>query len=115
MTIILNIIIPLVLTIIVEFFVLVLLGEVCNKILFSSVCVNILTNPTLNIILADSELNDVVFGEIIVFVVEGIWYVCFGKKIEEALIYSGLCNTISFFSGIMLFFFVSIFANLKDL
>ena len=115
MTIILNIILPLVLTIIVEFAVLVLLGEVRDKILYSSIGVNILTNPTLNILLVDSELSNLIIGESIVFVVEAIWYICFGKKIKETFIYSGLCNVISFFSGVMLFFFVSIFADLKDL
>ena len=96
---------PLLLTILIELFVLTLLGEKNKKILVSSLIVNILTNPVVNYL-------NIIFGslmvlfilEIIVVVVEMFWYRILGKSLNDALIYSALCNAVSYFSGNVIYF-----------
>ena len=96
---------PLILTILIELFVLKFLGEKERKILVSSLIVNALTNPAINYFIADNyTIFNVAVGEVIVVMIEMIWYYFFGKTIKDALIYSMLCNVVSYFAGNVIFF-----------
>ena len=96
---------PLILTILIELLVLKLLGEKQKKILVSSLIVNALTNPAINYFIADNyTIFNVAVGEIVVVMIEMIWYYFFGKSFKDALIYSALCNAVSFFAGNVIFF-----------
>jgi hypothetical protein len=96
-------IMPLVLTILIELGVLLLMGERQRRILWLSVVVNVLTNVPLNLSLFYLEADDmtVIVGELVVVVVEALWYYAFLRKWKKALIYSVLCNAISFLSGLL--------------
>ena len=97
-------IMPLVLTILIELGVLLLMGERQRRILWASVMINVLTNVPLNLFLFMFGANDmaVIVGEIIVVVVEALWYYAFLRKWKRALAYSVLCNVISFLAGLLL-------------
>lgn len=96
---------PLILTILIELLVLKLLGEKQKKILVSSLIVNAVTNPAINYFIADNyTILNVAVGEIVVVMIEMIWYYFFGKTIKDALIYSALCNVVSYFAGNLIFF-----------
>lgn len=89
----------------IELLVLKLLGEKEKKILVSSLIVNALTNPSINYFIADNyTIFNVTVGEIVVVMIEMIWYYFFGKTITDALIYSTLCNVVSYFAGNLIFF-----------
>lgn len=96
--------VALVLTILIELGVLLLMGEKQKRILWSSVMVNVLTNVPLNVSLFYFEVDDVgvIVGEIIVVLIEALWYYVFLRMWKKALIYSVLCNAISFLSGLLL-------------
>ena len=102
----------LVATILIEYGVLLLLGERRRKVLLSSVVVNILTNVPLNVYLlrCSGGWRDVLVGEVLVVVVECLWYYGFVRKWSQAAIYSLLCNAISFLTG-MLFQSLLVFFN----
>ena len=97
-------IMPLVLTILIELGVLLLMGERQRRILWLSVVVNVLTNVPLNLSLFYLEADDmtVIVGEMVVVVVEALWYYAFLRKLKRALVYSVLCNAISFLAGLLL-------------
>ena len=96
---------PLILTILIELLVLKFLGEKQKKILVSSLIVNALTNPAINYFIADNyTIFNVAVGEVVVVMIEMIWYYFFGKTIKDALIYSALCNVVSYFAGNVIFF-----------
>ena len=96
---------PLLLTILIELGVLWLLGEKRRKILVSSLIVNLLTNPAINYFLGDDyTVAMLAVGEVLVVVVEMFWYFLFGKTMKDALIYSALCNAVSYFSGNVIYF-----------
>ena len=100
---------PLILTMLIEFLVLKLLGEKSKKILVSSLIVNALTNPLINYFLDENyTIFNVAMGEVIVVLVEMIWYYVWGKSFKNALIYSALCNVVSYFSGNVIYFCVSL-------
>lgn len=104
-----NYIVPLLLTMLIELLVLKLLGEKEKKILVSSLIVNALTNPAINYFIADNyTIFNVAVGEIVVVMIEMIWYYFFGKSFKDALIYSALCNAVSFFAGNVIYFCVSL-------
>ena len=96
--------IALLLTILIELGVLLLMGERQKRILWLSVVVNVLTNVPLNLSLFYLEADDmtVVVGELVVVVVEALWYYAALRKWKKALVYSVLCNVISFLSGLLL-------------
>ena len=96
---------PLLLTMLIELGVLRLLGERRRKILVSSLIVNILTNPAINYFLGDDyTVAMLAVGEVLVVAVETIWYFLFGKSLKDALIYSALCNLVSYFAGNVIYF-----------
>ena len=87
-------------TILIELAVLWLLREKRRKVLLASVAINVLTNVPLNLYLA-SGIKEIIIGEVIVVVVETLWYLCFVKNLKQAFIYSLLCNAISFLLGVL--------------
>lgn len=98
---------PLVGTIIIELGVLLLLGETRRRVLWSSVVVNVLTNVPLNLFLlyVNDSWTALCVGEMLVVVVEAVWYWWFVREMQRALVYSILCNAISMLLG-MLFLIV---------
>ena len=95
-------------TILIELGVLWLLGETRRKVLWSSVVVNTLTNVPLNLWLTSDwseELKEwwlaVAIGEVLVVIVEAIWYWWFVREVKRAVVYSVLCNAISFLTGVL--------------
>ena len=99
----LQLTLALVATILIEYGVLLLLGERRRHVLLSSVLVNILTNVPLNIYLlrCSGEWRDVLVGEVLVVVIECLWYYGFVRKWSQAAIYSLLCNAVSFLTGVL--------------
>ena len=90
-------------TIVIELGVLLLLGEKRKRVLWSSIAINILTNIPLNLflILITGGVTAIFVGELVVFVIETLWYYYFVKDIKQAAIYSALCNAISFLLGLL--------------
>lgn len=90
-------------TIMIEIAVLLLLGEKRRKVLLASVVINVVTNVPLNIIAQYVGLSTVgvIICELIVVVVEALWYYLFVKKASQAMVYSLLCNAISFLVGLI--------------
>jgi hypothetical protein len=83
--------------------VLLLLGERRGLVLGSSVVINMLTNIPLNLfaLYIDNSLMTIVLGELLVVVVEALWYYLFLRVWSRAFIYSILCNAISFLTGLL--------------
>jgi hypothetical protein len=98
-----TLLLALVPTILIELVVLLLLGERRGLVLGSSVIINILTNIPLNlfVIYIDSSLMTILLGELLVVVVEALWYYLFLRVMSRAFIYSILCNAISFLIGLL--------------
>lgn len=90
-------------TILVEFGMLLLLGEKRRKVLLSSIFVNILTNIPLNLYMlhVDGGWTTLVVGELLVVLVEALWYFAFVRKVFQALVYSVLCNATSCLFGML--------------
>lgn len=103
----------LVATILIEYGVLLLLGERRRRVLLSSMVVNTLTNVPLNLYITNCSIDliDIPVGEGLVVVAEALWYYAFTRRIGQACIYSLLCNTISFLAG-LLFLLLLIFLSL---
>lgn len=95
----------LVITILVEIGVLLLMGEKHRKVIIASVVINIITNVSLNIVMQHVGISvpAVVIGETVVVIVEALWYCLFVGKVSQAVVYSVLCNAISFFTGVIIF------------
>lgn len=102
----------LVLTIIIELGVLWMLRERRADVLCSSVVVNILTNIPLNLFLiyVTSSWPAWLAGELLVLLVETLWYRYFVGEWRRAFVYSALCNAISFLIGML----VQLFIQLTD-
>ena len=90
-------------TIVIELGVLLLLGENRRRVLWSSVVVNALTNVPLNLYLlnVNGGWGALCVGEILVVLVETVWYWLFVHEVKMALVYSVLCNAISFLIGML--------------
>ena len=87
-----TLLLALVSTILIELVVLLLLGERNMRILVSSVIINILTNIPLNlfVLYIDNGLTTIILGELLVIVVETLWYYLFIRMLSHAFIYSFL-------------------------
>lgn len=94
---------PLIATILIEYGVLRFLKERSRRVLWSSVVVNILTNVPLNLLVIDNDYDwsVILIGEVIVILVETLWYFFFVKAWGKAFVYGFLCNAISFLSGVL--------------
>ena len=97
-------------TILIEFVVLLLLRERRRLVLGSSVVINILTNIPLNlfVIYINNSIVTIILGELLVIVVEALWYYLFLRILSRAFIYSILCNAISFLIGLLAQLFIVI-------
>ena len=109
-----TLLLALISTILIEFVVLLLLGERRKWVLGSSVVINILTNIPLNlfVISIDSSVMTIMLGELLVFVIEAIWYYFFLRTLSRALIYSFLCNAISFLTGLLAELLIALFLKI---
>ena len=98
-----TLILTLTATIVIELGVLLFLGEKRRNVLTASVVVNVLTNVPLNLWLraVDGGLGEILVGEVVVVVVECLWYYWFVRRWEQAIVYSVLCNAISFLIGVL--------------
>jgi hypothetical protein len=94
----------LLLTIAVEVGLLMLMGEQRTDVLVGAVAVNILTNVPLNYFLLTygNSVERLATGEVLVLAVETLWYFCFVRRWQRAVVYSLLCNTTSFLVGILI-------------
>ena len=101
MTLLMTALIP---TILIEYGVLLLLMERRRKVLWSSVIINIITNVPLNLWVTSCRPGMVTIGigEVVVILIEALWYYLFVRRLSQAFIYSTLCNTISFLTGLLL-------------
>ena len=99
-----SMLLALALTIVVELGVLWLLGERLGKVYKASVLMNIVTNVSLNYYLVFVAFSTLVVlvGEILVVLVETLWYQPYLHCWEQAFLYSLLCNTTSFLTGQLL-------------
>ena len=90
-------------TILIELAVLRYLGERSRRVLAASVVINILTNPLLNLYIANvsSWWVSILVGELLVVLVEGLWYCWFVRRPSQAFAYSLFCNAFSFLLGLL--------------
>ena len=95
-------------TVIIELGVWWMLRERRAYVLSSSVVVNILTNIPLNIFLfyVNSTWTAVLVGEMLVLIVETLWYRHFVGEWRRSFVYSFLCNAISFLIGLLIQLFI---------
>ena len=90
-------------TILVEYGMLLLLGEKRRQVLLSSIVINVLTNIPLNLYMlhVDGGWTTFVVGESLVVLVEALWYFAFVRNVFQALVYSVLCNATSCLFGLL--------------
>ena len=103
-------------TIIIELGVLWMLDEHRADVLGSSVIVNILTNIPLNLFLihvTGPSWPAWVAGELLVILVETLWYRYFVGEWSRAFVYSALCNVISFLIGLLMQLFILLIGNIQ--
>ena len=98
------ILLPLLLTIVLELIALLMMGERSRRVLLASVPINISTNLPLNLVAAhvDDITTTVVVGEVVVVVVEALCYFWLLRDWRRAFVYSLLCNAFSFLAGLLL-------------
>ena len=91
-------------TIVIELIVLWALRERRGEVLGSSVVVNILTNVPLHlfVVFVSNSLPAIIVGEVLVVLVEMLWYRYFVESWRKAFIYSFLCNGFSLLAGLLL-------------
>ena len=109
-----TLLLALILTILIEFVVLLLLRKRRRRVLASSVVINILTNVPLNlfVIYVDSSVKTIILGELLVVVIEALWYFLFLHNLSRAFIYSSLCNAISFLTGLLAELLIALFLKI---
>ena len=107
-----ELLLTLIATIAIELLVLIALRERRVKVLLACVAVNILTNVPLNIYVmtAHPGWQIIILAELLVVIIEMLWYYLFIRNLAKAAVYSYLCNAISFLLGLLvtlltLFFF----------
>ena len=93
---------------------LLLLRERRKRVLASSVVVNVLTNVPLNLYIyyVSDSIPALLLGEVIVVLVETLWYYVFIKDLSRSFIYSILCNAISFLIGLLVQILYFFFQNI---
>ena len=98
-----QLLLSLTLTILIELGVLWLLMERRRKVLALSIVINVLTNVPINIVVMHLgySIMTVLIGELLVFIIEALWYLIFIRDIRKAFIYSLLCNAVSFLIGLL--------------
>ena len=95
---------PLVATIVIEWGVLLFLGEQRRRVLYGSVVMNVLTNVPLNLyaVCVSDGWGTLIVGEALVVLTEALCYRLLVGEWRQAWIYSLLCNSISFLIGELL-------------
>jgi hypothetical protein len=90
-------------TILLELLVLWLLREKRADVLWSAVVVNMLTNIPLNLYVTyvSSSFATIAVAELLIIVVEALWYMYFIGRVHLAFAYSVLANGVSFFTGLL--------------
>lgn len=103
-----RLLLTLVPTVLIELAVLWMLRERRADVLGSSVVANILTNIPLNLFLiyVSSTWMALLIGEILVLLVETLWYRYFVGEWRRAFVYSALCNAFSFLIGLLVQLFI---------
>lgn len=98
-----HLLLALTLTILIESGVLWLLMERRPRVFAMSVVINVLTNVLLNLVVQHVGYSTkvVIMGELLVFIVEALWYLIFIRDIKKAVVYSFLCNAVSFLCGLL--------------
>lgn len=98
-----GILLTLVPTILLELFVLWLLREKRADVLWSAVVINMLTNIPLNLYVTyvSSSFATIMVAELLIVVVEALWYLYFVRGVRVAFAYSVLANGVSFFTGLL--------------
>lgn len=98
-----GLLIALISTIVIEFVVLLLLGERRKRVLWSLVAVNIITNVPLNLYMlyVRHSTSDIIVGETLVMLAEMLWYYFFVRDLRQAAVYSILCNATSLIIGML--------------
>ena len=103
-----NIIIPLVVTILSETLIVVLFRFKKINIYITTVGINVVTNLSLNIALHHAGYNYyyiVLYAlEIAVFLIEGIIYYLIIKDFRKAMLLSLLCNLFSYLIGLLIIY-----------
>lgn len=96
-----RLLIALVPTILIEWGVLLMLGERQRRVLWASVLINALTNVPLNLYVIHYGISPmgIAVGETLVVAVEAMGYYWLIRDFRKALVYSFLCNAISFLIG----------------
>ena len=91
-------------TIVIECGVLLLLGEKRRRVYLLSAVVNVVTNLPLNLYLmfVRNTWPVLLFGEVMVVVFEAAAYYGLVRNKRQALVYSLLCNAISFLVGALI-------------
>lgn len=92
-------------TIAIELGVLLFVRERRRKVLLASVVMNVLTNVPLNFLLICLDGGDftVLMAEAVVIVLETLGYMLVVRQWKQSFIYSFLCNSISFLSGLLVY------------
>ena len=96
-----NIVVPLLLTIVIELLCLIIM-KANKKVLLWSIIINIITNLTLNLIIYFSNFSTTIYiiyvivSEITIVVLEMLAYYLIIKDLKKAFIYSLICNSSSF-------------------
>ena len=99
-----HLVVPLILTIVLELLMLRLLGERRAVVLLLSVPINIATNIPLNLYVRyiDSSLTAMIVAEVLIVVAEALCYWLITKNYRQACVYSLLCNAFSLLTGILI-------------
>ena len=95
---------PLLATIIIELGVLWFLRERRSHVLWASVVINVLTNVPLNLLVYAGWIDSLLLlliAELVIVVIETLWYFCFARQWRQAFVYGLLCNAISFLLGLL--------------
>lgn len=106
--------VPLLATIVIEWGVLLFIGERRRKVLLASVVMNVLTNVPLNLYAVCVEFQGwsaLIAGELLVVLVEALGYRMLLGDWRQAGIYSLLCNAISFLTGELLVLIFLLFTS----
>ena len=103
MTLIVILLLALLPTVLIELGVLLLLREKRKKVLWSLVIINVFTNVPLNLYVTfvDESFTTILLAELLIILIEAAWYWLFVRRLSQALIYSTLCNAISFLTGLL--------------
>ncbi|MBQ9356564.1 MAG: hypothetical protein IJT98_04675 [Prevotella sp.] len=98
-----GILLTLVPTIVLELLVLWLLREKRADVLWAAVVVNMLTNIPLNLYVTyvSGSFGTILTAELLIVVVEALWYMYFVRSVRTAFIYSVLANGVSYFTGLL--------------